>query len=104
MIKRDSIIVIGDSHIGLGDGAEERIVAWLDRLEQTSPRALYLNGDVFHYFIGDRKFHTGCGEKVSRSSRSHEEPGHRGLLHRREQGFLRSRVVRRAFRHEGHQP
>lgn len=63
MIEKDSIIVIGDSHIGLGEGAEERIVAWLDRLEQTSPRALYLNGDVFHYFIGDRKFHTGAVKK-----------------------------------------
>lgn len=58
MIAKGSIIVIGDSHIGLGDGAEERIVAWLDRLLESEPRALYLNGDVFHYFIGDPKFHT----------------------------------------------
>jgi UDP-2,3-diacylglucosamine hydrolase len=60
MIEKDSIIIIGDSHIGLGDGAEDRIVSWLDRLETTRPRALYLNGDVFHYFIGDSKFHTGA--------------------------------------------
>ncbi|MDX1583085.1 MAG: UDP-2,3-diacylglucosamine diphosphatase [Thermoanaerobaculia bacterium] len=60
MIEKDSIIVIGDSHIGLGDGAEKRIVAWLDKLERTEPRALYLNGDVFHYFIGDEKFHTNA--------------------------------------------
>lgn len=58
MIENDSIIVIGDSHIGLGDGAEERIVAWLDRVWAMKPRALYLNGDVFHYFIGDEKFST----------------------------------------------
>lgn len=58
MIAKDSIVVIGDSHIGLGEGAEERIVAWLDRLLESEPRALYLNGDVFHYFIGNPKFHT----------------------------------------------
>jgi UDP-2,3-diacylglucosamine hydrolase len=58
IIEKDSIFILGDSHIGLGVGAEARIVAWLDRLETYEPRALYLNGDVFHYFIGDRKFHT----------------------------------------------
>jgi len=52
------IVVIGDSHIGLSDGAESRIVAWLDRVRAGNPRALYLNGDVFHYFIGDSKFET----------------------------------------------
>lgn len=60
MIEKDSIFVIGDSHIGLGEGAEDRIVAWLDRVRKHEPRALYLNGDVFHYFIGDRKFRTAA--------------------------------------------
>ena len=39
------IYVIGASHIGLADGNEKPIVAWLDRLVALKPRALYLNGD-----------------------------------------------------------
>lgn len=58
MIEKRSQFIIGDSHIGLGDGAEKRIVEWLDRLSTLEPAALYLNGDVFHYFIGDEKFRT----------------------------------------------
>lgn len=52
------IFLIGDSHIGLSEGDEKPIVKWLDRLAAHAPRALYLNGDVFHYLIGDRKFFT----------------------------------------------
>ena len=52
------IYIIGDSHIGLADGDEGKIVAWLDRLAALRPKALYLNGDVFHYFIGHRNFVT----------------------------------------------
>jgi UDP-2,3-diacylglucosamine hydrolase len=58
MTRRGAIFVIGDSHIGLADGDERDVVAWIDRLEQHEPAALYLNGDVFHYFIGDPKFYT----------------------------------------------
>ncbi|MEO8218972.1 MAG: UDP-2,3-diacylglucosamine diphosphatase [Acidobacteriota bacterium] len=52
------IYLIGDSHIGLAPGDEQPIVDWLDRLALRRPRALYLNGDVFHYLIGDEKFFT----------------------------------------------
>ncbi len=58
MIRTQQIFIIGDSHIGLSDGDEKPIVAWLERLKQYQPRALYLNGDVFHYLIGDPKFFT----------------------------------------------
>ncbi len=58
MIPTGQIFVIGDSHIGLTDGDEQPIVKWLDRLSAIRPSALYLNGDVFHYLIGDRKFFT----------------------------------------------
>lgn len=75
MIEKDSIVIIGDSHIGLGDGAEERIVAWLDRLEDARPRALYLNGDVFHYFIGDRKFYTNAVRNFLEKLKSMKESG-----------------------------
>ena len=54
----NEIYVIGDSHIGLSDGDEKKINEWLDRLVARKPRSLYLNGDVFHYFIGDPKFIT----------------------------------------------
>ncbi|HUO84260.1 MAG TPA: UDP-2,3-diacylglucosamine diphosphatase [Thermoanaerobaculia bacterium] len=57
-------MIIGDSHIGLTDGAERRIVSWLDRLAPFEPRALYLNGDVFHYYIGDPKFYTAAVQNV----------------------------------------
>ena len=63
-IRPDQIIIIGDSHIGLGDGGEARIVAWLDRLQLLRPRALYLNGDLFHYFIAHTKFFTPAIGKV----------------------------------------
>lgn len=52
------IYIIGDSHIGLGDGDERKMNEWLDRLAARRPKALYLNGDLFHYYIGDRKFIT----------------------------------------------
>ena len=64
MIRTGQIFVIGDSHIGLADGSEVPIVTWLDRLMQLQPRALYLNGDVFHYLIADRKFYTQSVERV----------------------------------------
>ena len=58
MIAAGQIFVIGDSHIGLAPGSERPIVAWLDRLAALQPRALYLNGDLFHYLIADPKFYT----------------------------------------------
>jgi len=64
MISTDQIFVIGDSHIGLAEGNEQPILSWLDRLAAMKPRALYLNGDLFHYFIADAKFYTPSVEKV----------------------------------------
>ena len=63
-MKPHQIYVIGDSHIGLSEGSEKPISAWLDRLESLQPRALYLNGDLFHYLIADAKFYTPSVEKV----------------------------------------
>jgi UDP-2,3-diacylglucosamine hydrolase len=60
------IYVIGDSHIGLGEGAEKRINAWLDRLKALRPTALYLNGDLFHYLIAHKNFRTNAVDKVMR--------------------------------------
>jgi UDP-2,3-diacylglucosamine hydrolase len=62
-IPAGQIFVIGDSHIGLADGDEAGIVAWLERLAALRPRALYLNGDVFHYFIGHPNFVTRSVER-----------------------------------------
>jgi UDP-2,3-diacylglucosamine pyrophosphatase LpxH len=64
MISTGQIFVIGDSHIGLSPGSEANIVSWIDRLEILQPRALYLNGDVFHYLIAHPKFYTEAVEKV----------------------------------------
>jgi UDP-2,3-diacylglucosamine pyrophosphatase LpxH len=64
MISTGQIFVIGDSHIGLSPGSEQKILAWVDRLETLQPRALYLNGDVFHYLIAHPKFYTTAVERV----------------------------------------
>jgi UDP-2,3-diacylglucosamine hydrolase len=61
---KGQIYVIGDSHIGLADGHEKAINAWLDRLTLLEPKALYLNGDLFHYLIAHPKFRTTSVEKV----------------------------------------
>jgi UDP-2,3-diacylglucosamine pyrophosphatase LpxH len=58
VIPSGQIFVIGDSHIGLSAGSEKTVVAWLDRLAMLQPRALYLNGDLFHYLIAHPKFYT----------------------------------------------
>lgn len=64
MIPPGRIFVIGDSHIGLSDGSEKPVNAWLDRMAALAPRALYLNGDLFHYLIAHSKFTTTSVEKV----------------------------------------
>ena len=75
MIPAGQIIVIGDSHIGLGDGSEKDVSAWLDRLAAISPRALYLNGDLFHYLIAHPKFRTSSVEKVLEKFREIRDRG-----------------------------
>ena len=69
------IFVIGDSHIGLGDGSEKPVNAWLDRLAALQPHALYLNGDLFHYLIAHPKFTTSSVEKVMAKFREVRERG-----------------------------
>jgi UDP-2,3-diacylglucosamine hydrolase len=75
MIPPNQIFVIGDSHIGLAPGSERPIVEWLDRLEQLRPKALYLNGDVFHYLIASPKFYTASVENFFARLRSLREKG-----------------------------
>jgi len=69
------IYVIGDSHIGLGDGSEKRINAWLDRLAPYKPTALYLNGDLFHYLIAHKNFRTNAVDKVFAKLRELRDAG-----------------------------
>ncbi len=69
------IYVIGDSHIGLADGSEKAINAWVDRLQSLHPRALYLNGDLFHYLIAHPKFKTSSVEKVMERFRELRDSG-----------------------------
>jgi UDP-2,3-diacylglucosamine hydrolase len=64
VIPVGQIFVIGDSHIGLSDGSETAIIAWLDRFTMLRPQSLYLNGDLFHYFIAHPKFYTPAVGKV----------------------------------------
>ncbi len=70
-----SIFVIGDSHIGLTDGSEKPVNAWLDRMAARKPRALYLNGDLFHYLIAHPKFTTSSVEKVMAKFRELRDGG-----------------------------
>ena len=69
------IYVIGDSHIGLRDGAETRINAWLDRLAKTNANALYLNGDLFHYLIAHKNFRTNAVDRVFEKFRELRDGG-----------------------------
>ncbi len=70
------IFVIGDSHIGLSDGSEKPVNEWLERMAATKPKALYLNGDLFHYLIAHRKFLSHSVEAVMQKFR---EIGDRGI-------------------------
>jgi UDP-2,3-diacylglucosamine pyrophosphatase LpxH len=74
-LKTGQIYVIGDSHIGLADGSERAINAWLDRFAALEPRALYLNGDLFHYLIAHPKFRTPSVEKVMAKFREIRDRG-----------------------------
>jgi len=75
VIRPGQIVVIGDSHIGLGEGSEKDVNAWLDRLTALAPRALYLNGDLFHYLIAHPKFRTSSVEKVMAKFRDVRDRG-----------------------------
>jgi len=75
VIAPGQIFVIGDSHIGLSDGSEAAILSWLDRLEALHPRALYLNGDLFHYLIADPKFYTSSVANVFARFRALRDAG-----------------------------
>ncbi|MGZ5472805.1 MAG: UDP-2,3-diacylglucosamine diphosphatase [Thermoanaerobaculia bacterium] len=71
----NQIYVIGDSHIGLRDGSEVQVNAWLDRLAALRPRALYLNGDLFHYLIAHKNFRTPSVDKVLAKFRELRDAG-----------------------------
>jgi UDP-2,3-diacylglucosamine hydrolase len=62
MTGEGNIWILGDSHVGLAAGDEKKMLAWIDRLEARKPRMLLLNGDVFHYYIGEPKFMTPAVE------------------------------------------
>jgi UDP-2,3-diacylglucosamine pyrophosphatase LpxH len=74
-VREGQIFVIGDSHIGLADGNEQPISKWLDRLVSHRPKALYLNGDLFHYLIAHRKFFTASVDKVLKKFRDVVDAG-----------------------------
>ena len=74
-MKKGQIVVIGDSHIGLADGSEKPVNEWLDRLATHEPRALYLNGDLFHYLIAHPKFKTRSVERVMEKFREVRDRG-----------------------------
>ena len=69
------ILVIGDSHIGLGEGSDKPVVAWLERAAKRRPSALYLNGDLFHYLIAHKKFYTQSVDKVFAAFRRFRDGG-----------------------------
>lgn len=71
----NEIYVIGDSHIGLKDGNEKPVLEWLERFAALRPRALYLNGDLFHYLIAHKKFRTSSVDKVFAGFRALRDSG-----------------------------
>ncbi len=74
-LQPNQIVVIGDSHIGLADGHEKDVNAWMDRLVTAHPKALYLNGDLFHYLIAHEKFRTTSVTKVFERFRQARDGG-----------------------------
>ncbi len=75
MIPARQIFVIGDSHIGLSEGSEKPLLAWIERFTALQPGALYLNGDLFHYLIADAKFYTLSVERVFARLRALRDSG-----------------------------
>ena len=75
MTTPGKIFVIGDSHIGLADGSEGPVNAWMDRLRALQPKALYLNGDLFHYLIAHDKFRTSSVDRVMAKFRELRDSG-----------------------------
>jgi UDP-2,3-diacylglucosamine hydrolase len=75
LIAPGKIFVIGDSHIGLADGSEKPVNEWMDRLRALQPKALYLNGDLFHYLIANDKFRTSSVDKVMAKFRELRDSG-----------------------------
>jgi UDP-2,3-diacylglucosamine hydrolase len=75
VIPPGQIFIIGDSHIGLSDGNETRVNGWLDRLAAHKPKALYLNGDLFHYLIAHPKFRTNSVARVMAKFRELRDAG-----------------------------
>ncbi|HVS33370.1 MAG TPA: UDP-2,3-diacylglucosamine diphosphatase [Thermoanaerobaculia bacterium] len=74
-VPEGQIFVIGDSHIGLTTGSETRVNDWLGRLAAVRPKALYLNGDLFHYLIAHPKFRTESVERVFKKFRELVDQG-----------------------------
>ncbi|MEO8380079.1 MAG: metallophosphoesterase [Acidobacteriota bacterium] len=75
MNESGNIFVIGDSHIGLGEGSELPVNTWMDRLAALRPKALYLNGDLFHYLIAHDKFRTAAVDRVMARFRALRDSG-----------------------------
>ena len=72
---KGALLLIGDSHIGLTPGSETPISNWLERAREAEPKAIYLNGDVFHYLIAHPKFQTSAIDRVMDRFRETRDAG-----------------------------
>jgi len=53
-----AVAVVADCHLGGPGGPPERLVEQLRKLPDRGCRRLVLLGDVFHYWVGNRRFET----------------------------------------------
>ncbi|MCK6683057.1 MAG: hypothetical protein L6R30_11650 [Thermoanaerobaculia bacterium] len=58
------VAIIADSHLGQVEGDGDDFLASLHSLRERGFRTIVLLGDIFQYFIGDRKFETPLVRRV----------------------------------------
>ena len=54
-----SVALIADAHLGGAGGAADEMVEHLEALPGQGCERLILMGDIFHVWIGDRRFASG---------------------------------------------
>ncbi|MEO6323261.1 MAG: hypothetical protein ABIT01_19515, partial [Thermoanaerobaculia bacterium] len=57
-VETGGVAVFADAHLGQAQGDADDFLAVLTSVAARGFRTVVLLGDIFHYFIGDRKFET----------------------------------------------
>jgi len=97
-IESGGVAVFADSHLGQAEGDADDFLAALAEVRERGFRTAVLLGDIFQYFIGDKKFETAI---VRRVVAGWEELARRGMSLRYVEGnrdfFLKGSPFARSF-------